>query len=63
MPPSTAQPGRPEPWIIETRPLVAPENDRICEKVVAPRMMNRMTPEMAVVPISALTSAAQVRLR
>ena len=30
-----------------TRPLLAPENDRICEKVVAPTMMNRIMPEIA----------------
>ena len=34
-------------------PLLAPENDRICEKVVAPRMMNRMMVEIATVPRSA----------
>jgi hypothetical protein len=36
--------------IICARPLLAPENDRICEKVVAPTMMNRIIPEMPAVP-------------
>ncbi len=41
---------RPEPEMSSTSPLLAPENDRICEKVVAPRMMKRISPEIAAVP-------------
>ena len=36
--------------ITVTSPLVAPEKARICEKVVAPTMISRMTPEMPAVP-------------
>ena len=47
--------GSPSLLIDSTTPLLAPENDRICEKVVAPRMMNRIIPEMLAVPRSAST--------
>jgi hypothetical protein len=43
--------------------LVAPEKLRTCEKVVAPMMMNRMTPEIAAVPSSAFISARKVSER
>ena len=36
-----------------------PENDRICENVVAPTMMNRIMPEMAAVPRSACIRFSQ----
>ena len=38
-------------------PSVAPEKLRICENVVAPRMMNRIMPEIATVPRQRLASA------
>ena len=60
---STDQGDRPPPWTSATRPLVAPENARICENVVAPMMMNRMMPEMAAVPISALSRLSQLSER
>ena len=40
-------------------PSVAPENDRICEKVVAPTMMNRIIAEIAAVPRSACDQRRQ----
>ena len=46
-----------------TRPLVAPEKVRTCENVVAPMMMNRITPEMAAVPRRASARPAQVSER
>ena len=49
---------RPWPRMAETMPSVAPEKLRICENVVAPRMMNRIMPEMATVPLSDFRSAA-----
>ena len=36
-----------------TSPLLAPENDRICENVVAPTMMNRIIPDTVAAPRSA----------
>src|SRR5713226_1020960 len=45
----TASGVSPSPAITSTSPLLAPENDRICENVVAPTMMNRIMPEMAAV--------------
>ena len=45
------------------RPLLAPENDRIWEKVVAPTMMKRIIPEIAAVPRSALTRFCSVSAR
>ena len=62
MPASTAHAGKPAPCTSATMPLVAPENDRICENVVAPMMMNRMMPVIAAVPLSACAIAFQVRL-
>ena len=46
-----------------TSPLLAPENDRICAKVVAPTMMNRIIPEIAAVPRSACSRFANVSAR
>ncbi len=46
-----------------TRPLVAPENVRIWENVVAPTMMKRMTPEMGIsllIAESHVTNATRV---
>ncbi len=40
-------------------PSVAPEKLRICENVVAPRMMNSIIPEMATVPCSAFAIGAR----
>ena len=54
---------RPWPVMSSTRPLLAPENDRICAKVVAPRMMNKIMPEIPAVPLSALITASQVNTR
>ena len=48
----TAHGARPAPVIACDRPLDAPENDRICAKVVAPTMMNRIIAEIATVPFS-----------
>ena len=42
---------------------VAPEKLRICENVVAPRIMNRIMPEIAVVPRSDFISASMVSTR
>ena len=59
----TAPGGRPRSAMISTRPLLAPENDRICEKVVAPTMMNRIIPEIAAVPRSAFNRFCTVSAR
>jgi len=48
----TAQGGRPVPVIACARPFEAPENERICAKVVAPTMMKRIIAEIATVPFS-----------
>src|SRR5512138_981286 len=53
----------PCPVIASTSPLLAPENDRICAKVVAPRMMNRIIAEIDAVPRNASTIAFQLRAR
>ena len=53
----------PAPRMCETMPSVAPEKLRICEKVVAPRMMKRIIAEMPTVPRNALSSAEKVRER
>ena len=63
MPATTAKVDKPWPRIDDTMPSVAPEKLRICEKVVAPRMMNRIMPEIAAVPRSARISAASVSAR
>jgi len=34
----------------ETMPCVAPEKLRICENVIAPKIMKRIMPEIATVP-------------
>ena len=52
MPATTAAGGRPVPVIACARPLEAPENERICAKVVAPTMMKRIIAEIAMVPLS-----------
>ena len=44
-------------------PLVAPEKLSTCEKVVAPRMMNRIVPDTATVPVSAFIRFATVSAR
>ena len=46
MPASIANGDRPCPKMLETMPSVAPEKLRICENVVAPRMMNRIIAEI-----------------
>src|SRR5437899_1413765 len=53
----------PCPVIACTKPLLAPENDRICANVVAPRMMKRIIAEIDAVPRSACTIARQVSAR
>jgi len=54
---------RPWPRMAETRPSVAPEKLRICENVVAPRMMNMIMPEMAVAPLSDFIRAFRLSTR
>ena len=49
--------------MVETSPSVAPEKLRICENVVAPRMMNMIMPEMAIAPLSDFISASSVSAR
>ena len=44
-------------------PSVAPEKLRICENVVAPRMMNRIIAEIMTVPLSDAASAFRVSTR
>ena len=44
-------------------PLVAPEKLSTWENVVAPTMMNRIVPDTATVPLSAVIRLSQVRLR
>ena len=59
----SASGGRPSVAMISTIPLLAPEKDRICEKVIAPTMMNRIIPEMLAVPRSASTRFCKVSAR
>ena len=47
----------------ETSPSVAPEKLKICENVVAPRMMNMIMPEMAVAPLSDFIRACKLSTR
>ena len=63
IPARTARRGSCWPRIAETMPSVAPEKLRICENVVAPRMMNRIMPEIAMVPCSAFTIASMLSAR
>jgi hypothetical protein len=51
MPARIAPGDRPCPMMPETMPSVAPEKLRICENVVAPRMMNRIIAEIITVPL------------
>ena len=53
----------PCPRMADTSPSVAPEKLRICENVVAPRMMNIIMLEMAVVPFSDFISVSRLSLR
>ena len=63
MPTTIMSVDRPWPVMYCTMPPLAPENDKICAKVVAPRMMNRIMPEMPAVPLSALSTASHVKAR
>ena len=60
---TTTQGSRAWPVIHCTKPLLAPENDRICENVVAPTMMNKIMPEMLTVPSKAPIKFLTVRAR
>src|SRR5262249_34566063 len=55
--------GSPSVAVVSTTPVLAPENDRICEKVIGPRMVNRIIPGVAAVPRRALGSGSRVRER
>ena len=51
---------RPCATMSNTMPLLAPENDKICENVVAPTMTNKIMPEIAVVPRNAARKFSRV---
>ena len=51
------------PVIHCTKPLLAPEKERICENVVAPTMMNKIMPLMLTVPSKAPTKFLTVSAR
>ena len=63
MPTTMVLADRPEPTMAWTSPLVAPEKLRICENVVAPRMMNRIIAEITSVPCSAANRRRGVSAR
>ena len=63
MPITIAVAERPCPEMSVTMPLVAPEKLSTCEKMVAPRMMNRIVPDTATVPVSAFIRFATVSAR
>ena len=63
MPMMIAVADSPCPETSATMPLVAPEKLSTCEKVVAPRMMNRIVPDTATVPVSAFIRFANVSAR
>ena len=63
MPMTIAVADRPWPETSATMPLVAPEKLSTCENVVAPRMMNRIVPDTATVPVSAFIRLAKVSAR
>ena len=63
MPMTIAVAESPWPEINATMPLVAPEKLKTWLKIVAPRMMNRIVPDTATVPVSAFIRFATVSAR